>query len=586
MKFLPLFAAAGLVVASAFGQTPATPSANTDIFIPANLHAWCVVPFDAAKRGPEERAQMLEKLGFKRFVYDWRAKDIPTFAQEIEATKKHGIEITAWWSPTNPKDPVLQQLLDTFRAEGVHPQLWVNGGGTPTNSPEEQTKRVNEEAERIHQIVKLAEPYGCHVELYNHNNWYGQPDNQVAIIEKLKELGVSGVGMVYNFSHGHKDVADFPAIWKRIQPYVVAVNVTGMTPEGEGKIVPPSQGEFEVGMMRVIAQSGWHGPVGLIAEQGGDAAITLGNNLRGLEWCRKEVAQAGSGGAKPVPAPQAFQAPAGQERLSNVVYAKHGDRELHVEILRPQVVPEKPMPAVVMVHGGGWSGGTHLVYMPWLVSRGYFTMSVEYRLSGEAPWPAQIEDCREAIRWLRAHAQEYHIDPDRIGVIGHSAGGHLVSCLGVYGDKSEFDHDTNGISSRVQAVVDEAGPSDFAPGARPIGDDRKPDSGPVAGITKLFGGTYEERPAVYLRASPSKQVTKDTPPFLILHGEQDHLVPMNQAERMLAALKEKGIPAELVRVQNGGHGLRAEKPGDPAAVPDVPAQQTMIGDFFDRVLKH
>jgi hypothetical protein len=137
------------------------------------------------------------------------------------------------------------------------------------------------------------------VELYNHNAWFGQPDNEVAIIEQLKQLGVTNVGMIYNFSHGHNDIADFPAIWKRIEPYVRAINVTAMVKDGEKKIMPPSQGDSEIGMLRVILDSGWRGPVGLIAEQGGDAEVTLGNDLRGLEWCRKELAQPGSGGPRP-----------------------------------------------------------------------------------------------------------------------------------------------------------------------------------------------------------------------------------------------------------------------------------------------
>jgi len=285
-----------------FAQTAPT-TRHPNILAPQNLHAWCVVPFDAKKRGPEERAAMLEKLGFKRFVYDWRAKDIPTFDAEIEALKKHGIELIGWWSRGNARDPVLLQTLEVFKRQNVHPQLWVMGGGEPTTTPEEQQQRVEKEAERIAAIVKVAEPYGCEVELYNHNKWFGQPDNEVAIIEQLKKLGVTNVGMIYNFSHGHEDVADFPAIWKRIVPYVRAVNVTGMTKDGEKKIVPPSQGEFEIDMLRVIVRSGWHGPVGLIAEQGGDAEVTLGNDLQGLDWCQKELATPGSGGPRPTFAP-------------------------------------------------------------------------------------------------------------------------------------------------------------------------------------------------------------------------------------------------------------------------------------------
>lgn len=264
-----------------------------------NIHAWCAVPFDAKKRGPEERAQMLEKLGIKRFVYDWRAKDIPTFGDEIQALKRHGIELTGWWSPTNPKDPEFLPMLEVFKRENVHPQLWVMGSGPATKTPEEQQKRVDVEAARIKQIVELAAPYGCKVELYNHGGWFGQPDNEVAIVQKLREQGVNDVGMVYNFSHGHADIADFPAIWKRMQSYVVAVNVTGMVDNGEHKIMPPSQGKYELDMLRTVATSGWEGPIGIIAEQGGDAEVTLGNYLRGLKWCAAELKQPGSGGARP-----------------------------------------------------------------------------------------------------------------------------------------------------------------------------------------------------------------------------------------------------------------------------------------------
>ena len=282
-------------------QTPLAPGATNpeELFAADNLHAWCAVPFDAKQRGPEERAAMLQRLGFKRFVYDWRAKDIPAFDAEFEAMKKHGVEVTGWWSPTDPRDPVLLKTLNVFKRQNVHPQLWVMGSGSLTKTPAEQQQRVEQEAERIRAIADLARPYGSKVQLYNHNGWFGIPDNEIAIIERLKQLGTTDVGMVYNFSHGHNDIADFPAVWKRMKPYVVAVNVTGMVPDGESKIMPPSQGYFEQSMLRVILESGWRGPIGLIAEQGGDAEVTLGNYLRGLEWLKKEFVKRGSGGPKP-----------------------------------------------------------------------------------------------------------------------------------------------------------------------------------------------------------------------------------------------------------------------------------------------
>jgi sugar phosphate isomerase/epimerase len=299
---LPILAACvAITTLGAQDAPPGLPTDNTGqpgLFAPQNLTAWCVVPFDASKRGPEERAEMLQRLGFKNFAYDWRSKDVPAFDAEVEALHKHGINLVAWWFPTEAGDPDAQTILDVIKRHGLHPQLWVMGSGSPTKTEAEQMQRTDQEAERIRKIVALAAPCGCKVELYNHNGWFGQPDNEVAVIERLKEKGVSGVGMVYNFSHGHGDMADFPAIWKRIEHYVVAVNVSGMVTSG--RLIPPSQGDKELEMLRTIKQSGWRGPIGLIAEQGGDAEVTLGNNLRGLQWLSKEIEHPGSGGERPL----------------------------------------------------------------------------------------------------------------------------------------------------------------------------------------------------------------------------------------------------------------------------------------------
>jgi sugar phosphate isomerase/epimerase len=284
-------------VQAASPGSPTHTEALPGLFDRRNLTAWCVVPFDAKKRGPEARAEMLRRLGFENFAYDWRSKDVPTFDAEVEALHKYGIRLVAWWFPTEAGDPNALTILEVIKRHGIHPQLWVMGSGSPTKTEAERAQRTEQEAERIRKIVELAAPYGCTVELYNHNGWFGQPDNQVAVIKRLKQKGVGGVGMVYNFSHGHADIADFPAIWNRIHHYVVAVNVSGMVTSG--RLIPPSQGDKELDMLRTIQHSGWRGPIGLIAEQGGDAEVTLSNNLRGLDWLSKEIAHPGSGGERP-----------------------------------------------------------------------------------------------------------------------------------------------------------------------------------------------------------------------------------------------------------------------------------------------
>src|SRR5262249_25662828 len=150
-----------------------------------NLVAWCIVPFDAQKRSPEQRAEMLHRLAFKHFAYDYRAEHVPTFDREMEALKKQDIELTAWWFPQT-LNAEAKQILDVLKRHGIKTQLWVTGGGAMTKSPEEQIARVKTEAARIRAIAEEAAQIGCSVGLYNHGNWFGEPENQLAIIEELK----------------------------------------------------------------------------------------------------------------------------------------------------------------------------------------------------------------------------------------------------------------------------------------------------------------------------------------------------------------------------------------------------------------
>jgi sugar phosphate isomerase/epimerase len=266
-----------------------------------NLHAWTVAPFDAVDRSPEQRVAMIARLGFARYAYSWRERHVPTFEAEIEATKRYGIQLMAWnFLALEPEDPLATAILELCRSHAISPELWVmqshrEGAGVRSDH------RVELEADRIRRFVVLAAPYGCRVALYNHNGWLGMLDNQLLVLDRLAELGVSDVGIVYNFSHarddGHDDTKDFPALWVRILPYVTAVNVTGTA--WEGTLLYPSEGDAELEMMRTIEQSGWRGPVGLIAERGGDAELTLRNCLIGFDWLAAELAEPGSGGNRP-----------------------------------------------------------------------------------------------------------------------------------------------------------------------------------------------------------------------------------------------------------------------------------------------
>jgi len=263
--------------------------AEKDLFAPENLVAWCIVPFDAKKRDSEQRAQMLDRLKIKRLAYDYRAEHVPTFDTEVEVMQKHGIEVTAWWFPGSLNADA-SKILSVIERHKITPQLWITGGGSPTKNEAEQQQRVTAEAKRIRPIAEAAAKLGCKVALYNHGNWFGEPENQIAII---KELNLPNVGIVYNFHHGHEHIARFPALMKLMQPYLLALNINGMAVGGDKvgkKIIPLGEGTEELGMLQTIKASGWQGPVGILDHRPEtDAEETLKGNLMGLAKLRREL---------------------------------------------------------------------------------------------------------------------------------------------------------------------------------------------------------------------------------------------------------------------------------------------------------
>jgi len=263
-------------------QTRARPAVQ-DPFARENLVAWCIVPFDAKKRGPEERAAMLRRLGVRRLAYDYRAEHIPTFDAEMEALKRHGIELVAWWFPTTLNDEA-RRILDVLKRHGIRAQLWVTGGGGPVSSEDEQRRRVAAEAERIRPIAAEAAKIGCTVALYNHGGWFGEPENQLAIIEHLK---LTNVGIVYNLHHGHDHLARFPELLRKMKPHLMALNLNGMVEQGDRrdmKILPLGAGDRELELLRVIRDSGYRGPIGILNHTDHDAEARLSDNLDGLDW--------------------------------------------------------------------------------------------------------------------------------------------------------------------------------------------------------------------------------------------------------------------------------------------------------------
>lgn len=269
--------------------------------------------------------------------------------------------------------------------------------------------------------------------------------------------------------------------------------------------------------------------------------------------------------------------PEGVKATRNIDYVGDG-------ILRHQLdlyVPDReggPWPVVVWVHGGAWSGGSKEACRAlFLSSRGFAVASINYRLVDAGPFPAQIEDCRAAVRWLRANAAKYDLDPNHMGAWGGSAGGHLVALLGTAGDETSWD-DVGGnpdVSARVQAVCDWFGHTDFL--ALLEGDQQFPASGP---ISKLMGGNPREKREVAKKASAVTFVSKDDPPFLIVHGDHDRTVPLGQSKSLAEKLKEAGCDVTLIVVKNGQHGDFG-----PDAEPNMKAINETVAAFFGKHLK-
>lgn len=219
---------------------------------------------------------------------------------------------------------------------------------------------------------------------------------------------------------------------------------------------------------------------------------------------------------------------------------------------------EKPLPVIALIHGGGWVNGDRLGYAAQAIQLArtgdYAAVTVGYRLTKEAHWPAQVHDCKAAIRWIHAHAKELNLDPDKIAVWGSSAGGHLSSLLGTSGDVKELEGDLGphtSFSSRVQCVVNLCGPEDFRQ-ALMFDKEGKPNWKDDA-VSGLLGGSAQEKPAEAKAASPVTHVSKDDPPVITFHGTKDQRVAFLHAMMIHEALGKAGVTSAVIPITDGGH---------------------------------
>jgi acetyl esterase/lipase len=260
---------------------------------------------------------------------------------------------------------------------------------------------------------------------------------------------------------------------------------------------------------------------------------------------------------------------------SGIVFGKGGATELKLDLAMPQD-GEGPFPAIVCLHGGGWIGGERQQMkgtIEVLARRGYVAISPDYRLAPKDRFPAQIEDCKAAVRWLRANAEKYHVNPNRIGAFGFSAGAHLACLLGVTCTEDGLEGEGGNAeqSSKVQAVVSFFGPTDFTQSvwSKEVRERH---------LVPFLGGTAEDKADVYRRASPMTYAGKNAPPFLFVHGTADEIVPIQQSEEMVKKLRQAEVSARLVTMQGEGHGWGWQRENRLTSL-------AQMMDFFDENLK-
>ncbi len=240
------------------------------------------------------------------------------------------------------------------------------------------------------------------------------------------------------------------------------------------------------------------------------------------------------------------------EKKGAIVFRKLPDCEVKCDVYQPE--SDVALPAVIMIHGGAWRQGSKLAMMRHArrVARvGYVVVSINYRLAPKYPWPAQIDDCQYAVRWLKKNAQAYNVDAERIGVFGYSAGGHLAALLGTMGAEGDplineslsvSDQNLSGFSPAVDAVAVGGAPCEF----------NWLDEGSEV-LKYWMGGSRKSLPEKYRRASPVEYVTADDAPFFIFHGTADMLVPVQSSIDFHQSLKAKGVPSTLLTVEGAGH---------------------------------
>jgi acetyl esterase/lipase len=267
--------------------------------------------------------------------------------------------------------------------------------------------------------------------------------------------------------------------------------------------------------------------------------------------------------------------------MRNIPYVENGHPNQILDLYLPDQPSNKPLPLMIWIHGGAWMAGSHAnPPVLYLVNEGFAVASIQHRFSSHAIWPAQAYDCKAAIRFLRANAVEYNLDPDHFGVGGDSSGGHLAAFIGTSGDVSDMEGDlgNTNASSCVQAVVDWFSPTDFTLMAQQSGPGSiiQHDS-PTSPESLLLGGPVQEKLELANTANPLTYIDENDPPFLIMHGDNDQLVPLGQSVILAKALIDAGVEEVTMKTI---HGAGHEGPEFHSA-----ESRQLIKEFLSRTLK-
>jgi sugar phosphate isomerase/epimerase len=255
-----------------------------------NIYAWCIVPYDIKKRTPRERAEMLLELGIKQFAYDWRHEHLQDMAEEFRVLREFEIKLISVWfwldgSGSPYFDDYNEYILKTLQEEKIETDLWI---GVPEEyfGVESDIQKLEKAKKLLDYIYHRTKAIGCTISLYNHGGWFGMPKNQVRIIESL---GVSDIGIIYNFHHAHDQIEDFSSNLNLMIKYLRGVNLNGMKKEGP-KIISIGNGNKETSMIKLLIESGYNGPIGIIGHiENADAKNVLSENLQGLDGIKKKI---------------------------------------------------------------------------------------------------------------------------------------------------------------------------------------------------------------------------------------------------------------------------------------------------------